>query len=442
MPRMHHRLGFTLIELLVVIAILAILAAILFPVFAGAREKARQTLCLSNARQIIAGIQMYAQDYAETLPAAATFAACLTSDYGLSGKVWDCPSSSRKGTPADADYIYPRNRSGIALGDLPQPTGTVLLGDGHSSDPNHPNTTSSAGDFDLRHKGKMVAGYADGHVTVINRRPHVGEPVIAFFSERDGNNEIYRMQPDGSGLLNLTNHPANDSCPGWCLSTGMVAFTSDRDGNNEIYLMGGDGSSPARLTNDTANDELPDCAPDGSKIAFESNRDGNWDIYLMNPDGSGVLNLTHNPGDDMTPKFSRDGTQIAFYSNRDGGACDIYMMNADGTNLRRLTTNPADDIDPSFSPDGSMIVFSTNRGGTGYELHTMSATGGGSVRMVGLNLGMDSYPVFNPDGDRIAFTAQRDGSWDIFTIGIDGSQLTRLTTAPGKDYCPTWGLLW
>jgi prepilin-type N-terminal cleavage/methylation domain-containing protein/prepilin-type processing-associated H-X9-DG protein len=65
---MNNRHGFTLIELLVVIAIIALLAAILFPVFAQAREKARQTTCLSNLRQLGTAVQMYVQDYDETLP--------------------------------------------------------------------------------------------------------------------------------------------------------------------------------------------------------------------------------------------------------------------------------------------------------------------------------------------------------------------------------------
>jgi len=58
-----RRKGFTLIELLVVIAIIAILAAILFPVFAQAREKARQTTCTSNVKNLGLAVVMYAQDY-------------------------------------------------------------------------------------------------------------------------------------------------------------------------------------------------------------------------------------------------------------------------------------------------------------------------------------------------------------------------------------------
>src|SRR5436309_3385247 len=70
---MQHRRAFTLIEFLVVIAIIAILAAILFPVFAQAREKARQAACFSNCKQLCLAYQMYAQDYDETIVPGCNF---------------------------------------------------------------------------------------------------------------------------------------------------------------------------------------------------------------------------------------------------------------------------------------------------------------------------------------------------------------------------------
>lgn len=97
------RRGFTLIELLVVIAIIAILAAILFPVFARAREKARQSSCLSNMKQLMLGVLMYTQDYDEMFPAgdvngiAATGGVFFaTAPYVKNQQIWVCPSDAQR----------------------------------------------------------------------------------------------------------------------------------------------------------------------------------------------------------------------------------------------------------------------------------------------------------------------------------------------------------
>jgi prepilin-type N-terminal cleavage/methylation domain-containing protein/prepilin-type processing-associated H-X9-DG protein len=108
------RKGFTLIELLVVIAIIAILAAILFPVFARAREKARQANCLSNCKQLGLGNLMYAQDYDECLPMMAIlvgstwiYFAPPTIPYIKNEQIWRCPSrDSDPWYTADGVYVH------------------------------------------------------------------------------------------------------------------------------------------------------------------------------------------------------------------------------------------------------------------------------------------------------------------------------------------------
>ena len=111
--RQGRRAAFTLIELLVVIAIIAILAAILFPVFAQARERARQTSCLSNGRQLCLAVLQYAQDYDEALPPSTNYDAPTTVPERVWGQiiqpylknqgVFVCASASGARFPASWD---------------------------------------------------------------------------------------------------------------------------------------------------------------------------------------------------------------------------------------------------------------------------------------------------------------------------------------------------
>jgi len=135
--------GFTLIELLVVIAIIAILAAILFPVFARAREAARRTGCLSNMKQVTTGILMYTQDYDEVLPyqqdgdlcdyGKSPHAVWITSTmpYVKNKQVWYCPSADSwppLPTPeSDSNYWYNGHASMKPLAAIPLPAESILF---------------------------------------------------------------------------------------------------------------------------------------------------------------------------------------------------------------------------------------------------------------------------------------------------------------------------
>jgi len=117
---------------------------------------------------------------------------------------------------------------------------------------------------------------------------------LLFSSDRHGDDDIYLINSDGSGLKQLTLMRANDYWPHWSPDGSRIAFTSDRDGNSEIYVMNADGTNQTRLTNNAADDYDPDWSPDGKRLVFVSARAGHHHLYIMDADGSHVVALTHD----------------------------------------------------------------------------------------------------------------------------------------------------
>jgi prepilin-type N-terminal cleavage/methylation domain-containing protein len=147
----RNRKGFTLIELLVVIAIIAILAAILFPVFAKAREKARQATCQSNLNQIGLGFVQYIQDYDEHFPMGdstngLTWAAEVYP-YEKSTGVFHCPDdpNTQNATSFPDSYGFNTNLSGATDASCESEAVTVLASDYTSTGSNGNMTTASDG---------------------------------------------------------------------------------------------------------------------------------------------------------------------------------------------------------------------------------------------------------------------------------------------------------
>src|SRR6266487_612528 len=176
--------------------------------------------------------------------------------------------------------------------------------------------------------------------------------------------DIFVMQADGSGRRQLTYDPGPQFDPAWSPGGNKIAFASDREGQLKIYLINPDGTGLVRLTQ--GEGEYPSWSPDGKKIAFASSRDGNYEIYVMNADGSNQTRLTNNPAYDMYPAWSPDGQFIAFDTQRDyyppkdqgaGEEFEIHVMKADGTCDTRLTTNAVEDRFPAWSSDGTRLAW-------------------------------------------------------------------------------------
>jgi|GEM_PF-5727535 len=104
-----------------------------------------------------------------------------------------------------------------------------------------------------------------------------------------------------AGLVTVRCTPATPLPTPSDRDSGAIVYYSDQDGNWEIYVMDVDGSNQQRLTYNAARDALPRWSPDGEKIVFQSDRDGNWEIYVMNADGSDQQRLTYNEAEDEFP---------------------------------------------------------------------------------------------------------------------------------------------
>lgn len=283
----------------------------------------------------------------------------------------------------------------------------------------------------------VVATYA-GVGAAATITVQVGEGLIVFDYYNGTNRDIYRIDPDGTGLTQLTNfvggnaHTSNEY-PSVSSDRAKIVFT--REWN--IWTMKSDGSNQTQLTF-VAPNTLPQVSSqwsfDGTKIVWESQFAccviANREIHTMNADGSSNVRLTNNAIWDGWPSWSPDGAWIVYSSGEPG---DIYRMDASGGNVTRLTNNAAWDDRAIYSPDGTKIVFCTDRDGP-WEVYVMQADGTQQTRLTVSPAGGSRYPNWSPDGQRIVFASDRAGTWDLYLMNADGSGVTQLTTLASPSY--------
>jgi prepilin-type processing-associated H-X9-DG protein len=361
-------------------------------VFAKAREKARQTQCLNNQKQIATAVLMYAQDHDELCPSPAT----VWGDLGLDKGVLQCPTLGNK---IPNGYLYSIDVAGKALGELPRNPDTMLMSiDGltykmallqDNATAPQANVAYYAKQFDARHLGKVIAAFADGHVEITDAN---SVPFDSFFSlpmeipaqiksinvpwgassliadlftasSGTGVTQIrYRNSQDGAlgyykGANRVTTHPS------WVSTITEVQATSTagapgnsalRETANGYYAFGAlyyndnNGANPYNGTNWTCTiTAASSVKPEGEMKLFGISMAGcaYFSGYTNTP---GTMNIGVTVNGITCPVIST-GTPIKFSFNR-GGAPYQYM------NIYKIPVKP-----------GATIVITLN-GITGHTL--------------------------------------------------------------------------
>jgi TolB protein len=241
----------------------------------------------------------------------------------------------------------------------------------------------------------------------------------------------------------LTAGTPNDSEPEWT-PDGKIVFSSNRSGNDEIYIMNADGTGVKNLSQNPASDKSPTASANG-KIAFASNRGANWDIYTMNlSDGSNVQRLTTNGNDDLLPTWSPTGTEIAFFSARSGQG-DIYKISpatpsGKETRLTSGTAGNSLDTEPAWSPSATIAFTTYRHGASNAEIYTMDTNGGSLVRRTNTNNVKEVTPAWSPDSSTLVYArAPSNGTnFDIYTLKLSPVASTALVTSAASDITPDW----
>jgi Tol biopolymer transport system component len=321
-------------------------------------------------------------------------------------------------------------------------------------------------------------------------------PTIAFTSTRDypsaatpaelfSAGEIYLMNPDGTSPRRLTENMDGDAFAALSPDGKKVAFDSNRNrlegeplNTSDLFVMNTDGSEQTFLTRGSS----ATWSPDSKSIAFHASASGSGtpirtdpgsatsdsDIFVANIDDlvagvelpTNITNSAHVIDDD--PDWSPDGRRIVYTAHADSddprlsNTAEIHVLNADGSGTpERLTCTYAGDHRcneeeraPDWSPDGTRIEFMCRIGGgsADFELCVMDADGSNVVQLTD-NTVPDLSANWSPDGEQLVFHRPVAGLFQLFvinsTLNEDGTlpTATKLTSPPGLNGFPDWGLL-
>lgn len=288
---------------------------------------------------------------------------------------------------------------------------------------------------------------------------------IAFVSLRDGNPEIYTMDPDGANVVRLTNNGVPDEEPAWSPDGTKIAFASDvsapasvtdaaaRAKYREIYIMNADGSGVTQVTHDQQEEDDPSWAPDGMHLTYDGvTPDGqHHDVFRIDVSGQNAQDLTPNiNGYAYSPQWAPKSNVIVFslFSNADQHN-EILVMSAEGGERTLLSPSDSDSDQASWSPDGTRLVFRSSRNDGNDELYLMAADGTGLQRLTHDDNVAETDPKFSPDGSRIVYERNWNGVYvdpkdtsgkniEIDVMNADGTGDVRLTNNQVLDAFADW----
>jgi len=286
---------------------------------------------------------------------------------------------------------------------------------------------------------RYLAHYlADDLVGRLTGEKGVASSRIVFVRQTSpGVKEIFQVDRDGAGLVQLTRHGSLTLSP-TIAADGRLAYVTYKGGAPEIWGQRRKDGPHERFYPTTGAGGMlssPVWSPDGKRLAFvQGDRRGNSDIMTLDLATGRARRLTDGNGINTEPTWNPNGNQLAFTSDREGGP-QVYLMQDDGSNLRRLTGEGQYNASPAWSPNGAMLAYVSRFEGK-FDLFVYKL-GEGKAYQITTGVSTSESPAWSPDERRLVFTSNRFGSSQLFTTDLSGRQIVRLAEFSGCQ-SPRW----
>jgi Tol biopolymer transport system component len=271
-------------------------------------------------------------------------------------------------------------------------------------------------------------------------------------------NQIYAVNPDGTGLAQLTHEPDGIAArwPSWSPNGSRIVFARVKLSNfvGRIWIMNASGTGQRRLVSEVPghSDLQPAYSPDGRRIVFTRCLPNfeHCAIWIMRSDGTHrhlVIPFIAAPNEtnNFDPKVSPDGRRISFTRfGFHGVISQVWVARINGTHARPLTAPRLEAGQPAWSLDGSHIAFASNSSRPQSSIYVMRADGSGVTRLATTKWPTNNFgPSYAPGGRQIAFSSDRRHPdlccEDLFVMRANGSRQHLVTTGLQGVIDVAWG---
>ena len=259
--------------------------------------------------------------------------------------------------------------------------------------------------------------------------------------------KAFSLPAAGSSGFRMAVHRVSDEVVRWATSEPGMAATrivfrrKTEGGESDIWIVDSDGENARRLTNDNSIVYSPDLSPDGSHLLYVSYVNGGPVAYEKNLATGTVQTVSAEEGLNVTPVYSPDGRHI-LYARSEGDHTELFELQRQPLCCgRRVTyTSVGETLNGGYSPDGRQLVMTSSPLGLPH-IYVIPREGRGDPRILSRYVygerGYATSPDWSPRGDRIAYQAWLESSFQVVTVGPDGSD-RRVLTSRGSNEDPSW----